>query len=228
MAERSYSFPFHEVFKGTMLAQWRYYKEQRADCINLFDSRLGSVRLRLLRFMLLKFLVGRAQREDTVEVAVRECVERCSRIGASEGQVLEILRFFAQHRLIKTVSAEDVGRASTVIARKSGGYYCKVLSGRFNYVEECMFDTAIDEDSAWSSLSALSEAVARENRVDLRMELRVRRLITFLDYLRWVEEKCAESAEASIADLEVVEPVRAAAVAEAELAVEKAKRHYET
>src|SRR5690606_3824309 len=40
--EANFEFPYHEVFKGCMLSQWKYYKEKHSDAINLFDSGLHS------------------------------------------------------------------------------------------------------------------------------------------------------------------------------------------
>lgn len=68
--DRRFRFPFHEVFKGGMLAQWRHFREDRTDCVNLFDARLGARRLRLLRLHLLRYLMLHARHRDSLEVPV--------------------------------------------------------------------------------------------------------------------------------------------------------------
>jgi predicted type IV restriction endonuclease len=222
---RHVSFPFHEVFKGTCLGQWKHFKEGRAECINVFDARLGATKLRLLRLFLLNFLVGRAHNEDSIEVPVNDCIRAFSHLGASEAQVVQVIAFLAKHRLVRTVTAEDVTPDSIVTISRSGGYYARVLPNRFSYVEECMLDTAIDGEEAWQELSELTLAVSAETNITRRMELRQKRITRFLAYLRNAEAESLSGIDGAL-QLQSMARIEAAVLAEAKDAVAAADRLY--
>lgn len=178
--DKSYTFPFHEIFKGTMLGQWRHFREDRAECVNLFDARLGARRLRLLRLHLLDDLLTLAQSEQTVEVPVRHCVDLASRMGASENQVVSSLSLLSRNGLVRNVTAEQISSDSTIVVTRSGGYYVRYLTAKFVYAEECMFDTAIEDPDIWARLADLTELIEGEKSVGARMRRRRERIEVFL------------------------------------------------
>jgi hypothetical protein len=220
-----YYFPFHEVFKGAALAQWRHFKEGRADVINMFDSRLGSKRLRLLRLMIVNFLVLRARREDTMEVPVAEIVGALGQAGASEEQIIGVASTLAQNGLVKETGAGAVGPWSFVAVSRAGAYYAKVLATRLPYVEECMLDTAIDDGEVWAALSDLTSSVEHESRIAERMDIRVKRARVFLEYLQALEDEF-------VGDVPALDQVRCVQVItqqvrrEGAIASRQAHRHY--
>ena len=179
----NYTFPSHEIFKGTMLGQWRHFREDRAEVINVYDARLGSQRLRLLRLLLLNELMSKAQIANAIEVPVSICVDLMSPAGASEAQVVEVLRFLAEHSLIRSTASELLTEDSSVVLTRCGAHYVKLLARRFVYVEECMFDTAIEDAGVWQTLYELTDAIEGEKYPGSRMELRYRRIDAFLHYL---------------------------------------------
>lgn len=224
--DTKYYFPFHEIFKGTMLGQWKHYKEDRSDCINLFDSHLGIRKLRLLRLHVLMHLVVCAQHESSLEVPVDDCINLFTNLGASEGHVIETLRFLQKHSLIRTATAEDATVGNRVIAARSGGYYAKVLSHKMVYVESCMLDTAIDDREAWNALNDLTVAVENEGSIGQRMELRRSRLTSFINYLEDVETE-ALSGTSGLGHIASIKLIRKDAIAEMDIAVMKARRNYD-
>jgi hypothetical protein len=185
--ERKYRFPFHEIFKGAVLGQWKHYKEGRAECINVFDARLGSKQLRLLRLHLLALLFSCARREDSIEVPVSHCVDVLSPIGSSESQIIQTLTVLLKNGLIRTTTAQALTATSTVVLNRSGGYYIHTLASTFSYVEATLVDTAIDAAEAWQDLSQLTIAIERARDMVKRMELRVTRIKRFLKYLTDLE-----------------------------------------
>lgn len=186
--DKSYTFPFHEIFKGTMLGQWQHFREDRAECINLYDSRLGSRKLRLMRLHLLEELLIKAYSEESVEVPVRHCVEMASRMGASEAQVISTLQFLSANGLVRNVTAEEVSGDSTVVLTRTGGYYTRNLSARFVYTEECMFDTAIEDEATWLQLCDLTDQIENEKSVGSRLKQRRARIEVFADYLAALDD----------------------------------------
>jgi len=220
-----YYFPDHEIFKGMMLAQWKHYREGRAECLNLFDSRHGAKRLRLLRLYLAKFLYERARNADSLRAPVRECVLALSGIGASEGQILETLEQMIDYRIARTVTAEDVASVSTVVLTQCGGYYCQYLCHTFPYAEACLMDTAIDDKNAWTELSDLTVKIERCGSVADRMKLRVERMRVFTNYLCALEKESLDrEPEGSL--LFTMEQVSRDIISEAQKAEEKAKKYY--
>ncbi|HEX8138691.1 MAG TPA: hypothetical protein VF544_14080 [Pyrinomonadaceae bacterium] len=189
--DEGYEFPFHETFKGTMLGQWKYFKEERAECINVFDSKLGSKNLRLLRLYILKYLLLNAQDENEVEVPVSGCIKLFSRAGASEDQLLLCLNDLADNGLIRSITAEDIHPNSTIAITRRGAYLSKLLTKKFVYVEECMYDTAIEDKNVWQELAALTANIEAEVKrgAPIQMPLRRTRIEFFLNYLQDLESR---------------------------------------
>lgn len=186
--ETQYYFPFHEVFKGTTLGQWQHFREGRAEGVNIFDAHLGARRLRMLRALVLQFLLYRAKDEKSMEVRVEECCDLICQIGATPRQVEECLDFLHRNRLLRTTDSAILSSRSTVAASKSGGYYARILSKRFVYVEECMYDTAIDS-TAWNQIHDLTAQILSEKNQLNRMALRKARIELFLQVMEEIENE---------------------------------------
>lgn len=186
--QTDYFFPFQEIFKGTLLGQWLLFKESRSDAINLFDARLGSKVLRLARLQILDFLYSKSKAESSLEVPVSEIAEHFSKIGLSETQCVKVLSDLLKKTLIRTISAESLDTSSVVVMNKSGGYYFNVLCERFPYVEQCLYDTAIDIDNYYNEIRRMTHNIEREHNLYERMILRQERMETFLDYLTEIEK----------------------------------------
>jgi len=190
--DSSYRFPFHEVFKGTILGQWMHFREDRAEGVNLFDARLGSRQTRLLRLLLLNYLMLRAQHESTVETRILDVVDIFSRLGASESQMISCVEFLSKRGLVKNVTAEDINLDSTIILTRNGGFYSKILSRKHVYVEECMFDTAIEDTHVWDALYELTMAINAQSNIVERWKLRRERTDHFTNYLCDLEDQAIE------------------------------------
>jgi len=223
--KKDYNFPDHEIFKGMMLAQWKHYREGRAECLNLFDSRHGSRRLRLLRLFLVRFLYERARSADSLQTPVRECVLALSGIGASEGQIIETLEQLIDYRIIRTVTSEDVAGKSTIVLTQCGGYYCQYLCRTFPYAEACLMDTAIDDKTAWTELSDLTVRIEGCGSVSDRMNLRVERMQIFTDYLYTLEKEALDK-EPDESPLFIMQQVAHDIMNEAQRAAGKAAKYY--
>jgi len=187
--EPYYSLPFHEIFKGAILSHWRYYKEDRSDCLNIFDSRRGAGHVRLLRFFILSYLFIQAHSQTTVEVSVKDCIELFTRIGANESQICNVIADLCKASLVRSASIDSITRESTIFLTKSGGYCFKILSAKFEYIEACMYDTAIDNEKDWEEISNLTITIEQERNGLLRMQYRQQRVKSFLNYLCALEKE---------------------------------------
>ncbi len=67
-----------------------------------------------------------------------------------------------------------------------------ILSHKLVYVEECMFDTAIEDFDVWLILSELSIDIESESSVATRMELRRERIRCYLEYEYKLETETLE------------------------------------
>jgi hypothetical protein len=222
LGDTQYYFPFHEIFKGSMLGQWMHFREERAEGVNIFDSRLGSRRLRMLRAFLLQFLVHRAKDERLMEVTVMECCEFMSAMGATAAQVMSCLEFLNKQRLVRTTTSEPVSADSTIVAARSGGYYARILSRKFVYVEECMYDTAIDSADAWQQIHDLTAQILTENNRLTRMQERKQRITIFLQALEDIENEIVEDAPV-MESLRTIKKIREAVLDDVEDAIRKVK-----
>lgn len=187
--QTNYRFPFHEVFKGTMLAQWKHFREDRSEGINVFDSRLGARRLRLLRLHLLQHLIFRAALKDGIEVPCAELIDLFSRVGGSESQIIECLNQLWKAGLIRSLNSSPIESGSSMAVSRSGGYYVKMLAHRFAYVDECLYDTCIDDTTVWDTLSSMTVAIESSYSIVAKMRSRRERINVYLDYLRAIEQE---------------------------------------
>jgi hypothetical protein len=222
LGDIQYYFPFHEIFKGSMLGQWMHFREERAEGVNIFDSRLGSRRLRMLRAFLLQFLVRRAKDERLMEVTAVECCEFMSRIGATSAQVMSCLEFLNKQHLVRTTTSEPVSPDSTIVAARSGGYYVRILSRKFVYVEECMYDTAIDSADAWRLIRDLTAQILTEDNRLTRMQQRKERVTIFLQTLEEIENEIVNDVPV-MDSLRTISKIRDSVLVDVEDAIRKIK-----
>ena len=223
----SYSFPFHEVFKGTALGQWKYFKEARSESIiNIYDSRTNAAKTRLLRVSLLRHLAEMAAAESTLNVPVADCIKLFAPAGASQADVLEVLTKLQENRLVGTASAQIISDEENVHITRSGAYYVKVLAKSFAYAEQCMFDTAIEDEETWEQISNLTILI-EENRLSIadRMQLRNERILLFMEYLIKLEENMLEQLNDN-PHLYVMESIATAVIQEANTALNKSIRYH--
>jgi len=72
---------------------------------------------------------------------------------------------------------------------RSGGYYVRNLAHKFAYVDECLYDTAIENARTWDALSSATVAIESSHALVARMRSRRARIDVFLDYLRTIEQE---------------------------------------
>src|SRR5690606_29011172 len=70
-----------------------------------------------------------------------------------------------------------------------GGYYVKMLAHRFAYVDECLYDTCIEDTATWDSLSSLTIDIESSYASVPRMRSRRERINVYLDYLHSLEQE---------------------------------------
>ena len=180
-------FPFHEIFKGTMLSHWKHFKEERSDCANIFDSRLGSEKLRLLRLYILRYLYLNSNENISTEVSINNLLNIFKHIGATEYHIILTTQFLYKKGLIRNVTSEDIDENSYITISRSGAYYISFLTKTLIYVEECMFDTSIDNIKLFHRLEELTDEIEIEYDKIKSMNRKLYRVRLFLSYLKFIE-----------------------------------------
>ena len=188
----TFIFPFHEIFKGCILGQWKHLSDLKTDGINLFDSGLIGKNLKLLRLFVLRYLYEKGRIEDTVEVSFADLFEKFSILGCDSESLLRLLLQLQKSALVRSVDGADVSPSSKISISRSGGYYITVLVKTMVYVEECIYDCRFEQGDLWESLYALTNEVESCPNMLARMEVRKKRLGIFLAYLKSIEESCSQ------------------------------------
>lgn len=190
--ESKFAFPFHEVFKGSVLGPWKYYKEDRSEVINIFDSRLGSRRQQLATLYLLRYLQLNA-RIDQSEVELKDIIEFVSNFGASKELVLTVINRLFTNNLIHT-NEKHLDNPKFFITL-CGGYYINNMCKMFVYVETVMYDTNIFDREIYNKLCEVTYLIENTGDWLERMNLRKSRLELFFKYLKDSEEILAKEIE---------------------------------
>lgn len=190
--ESQFAFPFHEVFKGSVLGLWKYYKEDRSEIINIFDSRLGSRRQQLVTLYLLRHLQINA-RIDNAEIEFKTIIEFVSNFGASRELAIVVIERLITNNLIHT-NEKHLENPKYFITL-CGGYYINNLCKMFVYVETVMYDTNIFDIDVYNKLSEITSLIEHTGDWLERMILRKSRLELLFQYLKDSEDMLAKEIE---------------------------------
>lgn len=185
--DAKFKFPHHEVFKGSMLAQWKYYKESRSECYNVYESYYNSYNQQLLRLYILKLLYYNAQDKKSIETHTIDIINIFTKIGVSDNRILQIIQSMVKNELVRSKEGDEITSDKTLYITLCGGYYASVLSKNFTYIETVMHDTNIHNDSIWEQLDVLSQMIEQTQSIVERMEQRQERILIFMDYLQDIE-----------------------------------------
>ena len=214
--ESTFSFPLHEVFKGSVLGPWKYFREERSEALNIFDSKLGSQKQQLIILYLLKFLQLNA-RIDNAEVSILEIVKFVSNFGASKDVCEKILEKLLAFNLIHT--NEKHLESPKYFITLCGGYYISNLSRLFVYVETIIFDTNIFDFDLFNEICELTYLIEDNKSWIEKMYLRKDRALKFFYYLKNLEQELAREIE--LTDYLLIEDIEKNVIDEIDIAIKK-------
>ncbi|MBE9576854.1 hypothetical protein [Flavobacterium proteolyticum] len=191
--ESKFAFPFHEVFKGSILGSWKYYREERSESLlNVFDSKLGTKKQQLILLYLLKYLQINA-RIDKSEVEYSEIVKFISNFGASEDIAISLLVKLQIFNVVHT-NEKHLSNPKYFITL-CGGYYISNLCKMFVYVETVMYDTNILDGELFNKLCEITYLIEDTRDWSERMVLRKERINLFFEYLKILESQLSKEVE---------------------------------
>lgn len=193
LKQGDYYFPRHEVLRGAVLGQMKYFSDKTSLVPNIYDAKLGSRRLQLLRLKVVERLLRGAADSGFEGLSVEEIVGTLSRFGLAETDAMKVVSDLAAGDLIRTTDGLDVKLESQVFPTRLAGYTVRVLCRMFVYNEFCLIDTLVHDDAAWEDLRERTLDIESTTPVVERIELRIDRVKAFIDYLlageeRWVVE----------------------------------------
>ena len=221
--EANFIFPYHEVFKGCMLSQWKYYKEKHSDAINIFDAAISSRNLQLIRLYILNLLYQNSKSENTAEVESNIIVKSISLFGISKERIFDVLNILLKNQLIisNNEHIDNPLYSLTLI----GGYYLNILCRKFVYVESVLFDTNIFDVEYYKILSNQTLAIDQEYSLTDRMLLRKERIETYMEYLSMIENNMIDN-KPMLNNLRIIENIKDTVLYECDNAIAKSQRNY--
>lgn len=193
IANGDYSFPRHEIFKGAVLGPFKYYNDTHSLVPNLYDSKIGSAGLQLLRLQIVSFLVRRASEGIADGTHVPELTEALGRLGVTPSDVLSVLGELQRRYMLQTTEAVPITGESWVVPTRLAGYSIKVLCSDFAYCELCCLDSTIYDPDSFEELRDLTEEVESSHDMVERIAARKARVLSFVEYLlrseaQWIVE----------------------------------------
>lgn len=215
-----FSFPFHEVFKGSILGSWKYYKEERSESLlNIFDSKLGSKKQQLILLYLLKFLQINA-RIDNAEIEYKEIVKFVSNFGTSEDLCNSLVNKLLIFNVIHT-NEKHLSNPKYFITL-CGGYYISSLCKMFVYVETVMYDTNILDGDLFNKICEITYLIEDTRDWLEKMVLRKERVQLFFTYLKDLEENLSKEIE--LKDFLVIDDISKNVIDEVDSAIKRLER----
>jgi len=194
VGEADFIFPFHEIFKGSMLGQWKYYKESRSEAFNLFESGIGPKSLQLIRLYTIRLLHDRAK-IGSQEVLLSEIATTISPLGISIDGIKDVMESLRANSLVHSNNEHSDSRSYHITL--CGGYYWRHLSRTIVYAETILYDTNILDQKLFEELSEITLEIENCRDFIARMKIRKTRMELFTKYLSQIEEQALNTPELS-------------------------------
>jgi predicted type IV restriction endonuclease len=187
LADGEYNFPRHEVLRGSVLGQRKYYREDESLLLNVFDARLGPG-AHTLRLHLIGLFVGAASEAGFEGIQVEQLLEEAARLGICEADVQKTLGTLVLRRVLRTEDGAEMSASSRLLPTRLAAYLLKEMAATFAYVEFVLLDTAIHDSAVWERLVALTQEIEGTHEVVARTEKRLERIREFMKYLAVKED----------------------------------------
>jgi hypothetical protein len=188
LTDGSYRFPRHEIFRGIVFGQRKYYQEENSCILNIFDSKLGSFGTQLIRLRILARLTALSREASYEGTSYESLVSDMHKCGIPQEMVERAFADLYAARLLMTMDRSAIRAGSQIFPTRLGGYLVMELSATFMYFEPCLLDANIYSDEIWESLKKSTAEIESSPWPD-RIELRISRAEVFLNYLRTAEER---------------------------------------
>ena len=182
----SYDIPFHHVIKSIMLGDFRYYRGERSDVLNVFDLNPTISNIQFLFLHILSYLkdqVNCFSELDTGYILIGDLISEAEKVSVSQKAIGFCLKKLAFHRLVEfdNQSAKGYDTAHYVRITPTGEYYLDSLIFKFVYLDLVLIDTPIKDKEVLNTIRKLRESQDLEERFQ--------KTEAFLEYLRKKEQE---------------------------------------
>lgn len=188
LTDKRFRFSYHEVFKGAVLGDRKFYRDEESLIPNLYCSKLGKRNLQLLRHRLLYFFVAHASDSAYEGTTLADLREPLAQMGVNPDDVSRVINRLINNDLIRVVDSRPFSESSPLYPTRLAGYLLQVLGTRFGFAEMCMLDASIHDDSTWEKIVTLTAQIKAESNIVNKIKFRIERVQTFFDYLKGIEE----------------------------------------
>jgi KaiC/GvpD/RAD55 family RecA-like ATPase len=182
----SYDIPLHHVVKSIMLGDFKYYRGERSDVLNVFDVNPTVSNVQFLFLHLLSYLksqVNSFSELDTGYILIGDLLSEAEKVSVSQKAVGFCLKKLALHGLVEfdNQSSEGYDTAHYVRITSTGQYYLSDLIAKFSYLDLVLIDTPIRDKEVLNLI--------RKSRDTEIIEERFERTEAFLNYLKRKEDE---------------------------------------
>lgn len=176
-----YDIPFHHVIKSIMLGDFRYYRGERSDVLNVFDLNPTISNVQFLFLHILSYLndqVNCFSDLDTGYILIGDLFSEAEKVSISQKAIGFCLKKLALYSLVEfdNQSAEGYDSAHFVRITPTGEYYLHNLIFKFVYLDLVLIDTPIKDKAVLDKIRKLRESQDLQERF-IKTEV-------FLDYLK--------------------------------------------
>jgi GTPase SAR1 family protein len=187
ITDGQYQFPKHEVFRGAILGQRKYYREEESLIPNIFDSKLDVAHLQLLRLHTTHWFIAKAQFGFFEGAQVEMLLQDLHRVGVAESDVVRVLSELCDYRVLRTADGLPFSENSRLLPTRFAAYLLRELAASFAYFDLCVADSSIFDDSVWEDLCSITRQTETAPRYE-KVRYRIDRARQFFNYLLSVEE----------------------------------------
>lgn len=189
LTDRGFRFGYHDVFKGAILGNRKFFREEESMIPNLYCSKLGKRNLQLLRHRLLYFFVSNAAASTYEGTMFDTLMEPLGQMGVSSEDVTVVIKRLLDTEILRVVDGRPYSDQSPLYPTRLAGYMLNVLGARFNFTEMCLLDASIYDDATWERIVSVTNQIQKEQDTSKRIGLRIERIRIFFEYLKGIEER---------------------------------------
>jgi len=181
-----YQIAYHQFIKSVVLADHKYYSQERSHLMNIFDFDTSISDSHFNNLRILKYLSDGSNRRSPIGrgfISIDEIVSKAELLGIRRDVIYDSLLRLAQWRLVEfdNQSKKDVIQASYVIVTNAGEYYLKNLRNEFVYLDTILIDTPLSDESLFNRI--------RESVDTIDLAERIERTGRFINYLEQAESR---------------------------------------
>jgi hypothetical protein len=189
LTDRQFRFPRHEVFKGAVLGNRKFYREEESLLPNLFCSKLGVASLQLLRMRIVHFFVTNAATAAFEGCRGEDLIETLSQMGISRQEIEATLSRLVTSSVLRMTDGGAYRGDGRLLPTRLAAYLLTELATRFNYAEMCMLDATIHDEDAWVLIADITAQIQSDRDRFRAIPLRIQRVQIFVNYLKASEER---------------------------------------